>query len=441
MPHESKPPAPRSEEGLLRVVGRWDMVALVINGIVGAGIFGLPAKVHALLGAWGVFAIVACAALMGLIVLCFAEVSSRFTRTGGPYAYTDDAFGPFTAFVVGWLLWLARVTGLCAISAVLVEYLSLFFPSLAGNVPRALFLTAIIGSLAALHIRGTRGVTKFGGAITIAKLAPLLIFVIVGLPSVNWQHVSFDVLPTRASFSSGVLLLGFALVGWENAAIAAGDIRDPRRDTPFALLFGLTLVAALYVGIQLVCAGTLPGLASSQRPLADAAMQFMGPAGATLIVAGAAISILGTLNAGVLVLSRIPYAMAESKQLPGALARLHPVYRTPVLSIVVSCGIVLLLTLTRGHIYLLTISTISRLFVFAVTIVALPVFRRRATAAPALFSLPGGMTIPVVALVMIVWLLTGTSWKETRDVAIATLAGMAVFLLTARNRRNPLKSA
>ena len=432
MPPES--PVAEGESGLLRVVGRWDMVALVINGIVGAGIFGLPAKVHALLGAWGVVAIVACAALMALIVLCFAEVSSRFTRTGGPYAYAAEAFGPFTAFVVGWLLWFARLTGLCAISGVMVEYLSLFAPALVHDVPRALFLSAIIGGLAVLHIRGTRGVTRFGGALTIAKLAPLLIFVVAGMPAIDWQQISFDTSPTGANFSSGVLLLGFALVGWENAAIAAGEIRDPRRDTPFALLSGLMLVVALYVGIQLVCAGTLPALGTSQRPLADAALQFMGPAGATLIVVGAAVSILGTINAGVLAISRIPFAMAEARQLPPALARLHPVYRTPVLSIAVSCAAILLLTLTRGHIYLLTISTISRLFVFAVTIAALPVFRRRPKMAPALFSLPGGMTIPVIALLMIVWLLSSTSLRETRDVVIATLAGMAVFLLTARKR-------
>ena len=265
MPPES--PVAEGESGLLRVVGRWDMVALVINGIVGAGIFGLPAKVHALLGAWGVVAIVACAALMALIVLCFAEVSSRFTRTGGPYAYAAEAFGPFTAFVVGWLLWFARLTGLCAISGVMVEYLSLFAPALGHDVPRALFLSAIIGGLAALHVRGTRGVTRFGGALTIAKLAPLLIFVVAGLPAIDWQQISFDTSPTGANFSSGVLLLGFALVGWENAAIAAGEIRDPRRDTPFALLSGLMLVVALYVGIQLVCAGTLPALGTSQRPL------------------------------------------------------------------------------------------------------------------------------------------------------------------------------
>jgi basic amino acid/polyamine antiporter, APA family len=373
------------DSGLLRVVGRWDMVALVINGIVGAGIFGLPAKVHALLGAWGVLAIVACAAMMALIVLCFAEVSSRFTQTGGPYVYAAEAFGPFTAFIVGWL-----------------------------------------------HVRGTRGVTRFSGAITSAKLAPLLLFVAVGLPAIDWHRVSFETLPTRASFSSGVLLLGFALVGWENAAIAAGEVRDPRRDTPFALFVGLALVVALYVGIQVVCAGTLPALASSKRPLADAALQFMGPVGATLIVGGAAVSILGTINAGILAISRIPFAMAEASQLPGALAKLHPVYRTPVLSIAISCISVLLLTLTRGHIYLLTISTISRLFVFAVTIAALPIFRRRPTMPPALFTLPGGMSIPLVALASIVWLLSGTSLNETRDVVIATVAGGLIYLVTIR---------
>ena len=141
---------------------------------------------------------------------------------------------------------------------------------------------------------------------------------------------------------------------------------------------------------------------------------------------------LGTINGGVLAISRIPFAMAEAKQLPKALAGLHPEYRTPVLSILVSCAAVLILTLTRGHIYLLTISTISRLFVFMVTIAALPIFRRRATVAAALFVLPGGMTIPIVAFGLIVWLLTGTSWAETRDVLIATVAGAAVFLVSRR---------
>ena len=417
-----------SEPGLLRVVGRWDMVALVINGIVGAGIFGLPQKVHALLGAWGLLAIVACAILMGCIVACFAEVSSRFSETGGPYLYAAEAFGPFAAFVVGWLMWLARVTGLCAIAGVLAEYLSFLIPAVGSGVPRAVLLTGVIGALGVLHVRGTRGATRFGTIITIAKLAPLLLFVALGLSQIDAARFDFGVQPGRREFSSAVLLLGFAFVGWETALVAAGEMREPRKDAPFSLAVGLTGVAALYVGIQAVCVGTLPGLAQSTRPLADAANTFLGPAGATLIVIGAAISMLGTINGGILAVSRIPFAMAEAKQLPKALSVLHPEFRTPVLSIVLSCAVVLLLTLTRGHIYLLTISTISRLFAFTVTIAALPVFRRRPAMAPALFTLPGGITVPVVSLGLIVWLLSGTSWTDTRDVVIATVAGAVVFV-------------
>jgi basic amino acid/polyamine antiporter, APA family len=421
---------PAASPGLLRVVGRWDMVALVINGIVGAGIFGLPQKVDALLGTWGLLAIVACAVLMGFVVACFAEVSSRFTESGGPYLYAESAFGPFTAFVVGWLLWLARITGLSTIAGVLAEYFSFLVPSVGSGVPRALLVTAVIGSLAWLHVRGTRGATRFGSAITIAKLAPLVLFVLIGLTAIDPALFVQSAQPTRSDFSSAVLLLGFAFVGWETALVAAGDMREPRRDAPFALAIGLAGVAALYVGIQAVCIGTLPGLSQSTRPLADAAATFMGPFGATIIVAGAAVSMLGTLNGGVLGISRIPYAMAEAKQLPAAFARLHTSYRTPVLSIVVCCAAVLVLTLTRGNIYLLTISTISRLFVFMLTIVALPIFRRRRDVAPALFMLPGGFTIPLVACGLILWLLTGTSWAETRDVLVATGAGAGVYAIS-----------
>ena len=423
------PSASEGSPALLRVVGRWDMVALVINGIVGAGIFGLPQKVHALLGAWGLVAIVACAVLMGCIVACFAEVSSRYTQTGGPYVYAADAFGPFTAFVVGWLLWLARVTGLCAITGVLAEYLSFLVPPVGAGLPRGMLVTAVIGGLAWLHVRGTRGATRFGSAITIAKLAPLFLFVIVGLPHVDVARLDFSVQPQAANFSSAVLLLGFAFVGWETALVAAGEMRDPRRDAPFSLGVGLAGVAALYVAIQAVCIGTLPALGDSQRPLADSALTFLGPAGATLIVVGAVISMLGTINGGVLAISRIPFAMAEARQLPPVLASVHPVYRTPVLAILASCTVVLLLTLTRGHIYLLTISTISRLFVFALTIIALPIFRRRTNMTPALFTLPGGLAIPALALALIGWLLLNTSWKETRDVLIATAVGALLYLI------------
>ncbi len=412
---------------LQRALGRWDLVALVINGIVGAGIFGLPSKVHALLGSWGIVAIVACALLIGLVILCFAEVGSRFTETGGPYVYTSRAFGARPAFIVGWLLWLARVTGIGAITSLLVQYLSLIIPSIGSGLPRALFLTVVIASLTALNITGVLRAARVGDAITIAKLLPLLLFVGVGLFAMQPAAFDFSVQPSNADFSAAVLLLGFAFVGWESAVVTAGELRDPRRDLPFALITGMLVVIVLYVAIQAVSVGTLPTLATSERPLADAANVFLGPYGSTIIVVGAVISMLGTINGGLLTISRIPFAMAEAGHLPASISAVHPRYRTPVLSIVVSSSVVLVLTLTSTFTYVLTISTIARLLVFAVTCAALPVLRKHEAEMPALFRLRGGPVIALAALVLIAWLLASTSWSETRDVLIAAVVGVVLF--------------
>ncbi len=415
------------DAGLRRVLGRWDLVALVINGIVGAGIFGLPSKVHALLGSWGIAAIVACALLIGLVILCFAEVGSRFTGTGGPYLYTRAAFGARPAFVVGWLLWLARIAGIGAITSLLVQYLSAFFPAIAHGLPRAIFLTTVVMSLTAVNITGVLRAARIGDAITIAKLLPLLVFVGVGLLHVQGSAFDFAQTPSNANFSSGVLLLAFAFVGWESAVVTAGELRDPRRDLPFALIVGLAVVIVLYLAIQVVSVGTLPTLAGSERPLADAARTFLGPFGSTMITVGAVISMLGTVNGGLLTISRIPFAMADAGQLPPSLARLHPRYRTPVVSIVVSSVVVLALTLTSTFTYVATISTVARLLVFGVTCAALPVLRRQEQERPARFQLTGGPVIAVAALLLIGWLLASTSWHETRDVLLAALVGLVIF--------------
>ncbi|HYW51813.1 MAG TPA: APC family permease [Gemmatimonadaceae bacterium] len=428
---------------LVRALGRWDLVALVINGIVGAGIFGLPARVHALIGMWGIIAIVACALLVATVVLCFAEVSSRFRDTGGPYLYTAEAFGPLPAFIVGWLLWLARVAGICAIAGILVEYVGLLVPGVERGVPRAIFLTVIIGGFTALHVSGVARSIRVGNVITVAKLVPLLLLAGVGLATIDMSTFALPAwrelpLPSRGDFSSAVLLLTFAFVGWETAVVAAGETRDPGRDMPFALLIGLGAVVMLYAALQAVCIGLLPALATSSRPLADAASALIGPVGGTIIVLGAAVSMLGTINGGMLTISRIPLAMADAGQLPAFLRRLHPTTSAPVPSILLSAVAVWVLALTSTHVYVLTISTIARLLVFAVTCAALPVLRRRNTPAPARFRVAGGLTIPVLSLLMIAWLLSGTSITETRDVVLAAVAGgvlHAVVQGTSQRRR------
>ena len=424
---------------LVRVVGRWDLVALVINGIVGAGIFGLPARVHALVGIWGLIAIIACAVLVTTVVLCFAEVSSRFRDTGGPYLYTAEAFGPLPAFIVGWLLWIARIAGICAIAGILAEYLALLVPGIDRGVPRAVFLTVMIGGFTMLHVSGVARSIRVGNIITVAKLVPLLLLVGIGLTAIDTSTLSFAAwrevpVPSRSDFSSAVLLLTFAFVGWETAVVAAGETRDPGRDMPFALLVGLGGVVALYVALQAVCIGLLPSLATSSRPLADAATALVGPVGGTIIVLGAAVSILGTINGGMLTISRIPLAMADAGQLPALLGRVHPVTRAPVPSIVLSALVVWVLALTSTHVYVLTISTIARLLVFAVTCAAMLVLRRKTSSPPAQFRLAGGIAIPAASMVLTAWLLSGTSGRETRDVVMAAVAGGALYAVMRLQR-------
>jgi amino acid transporter len=410
---------------------------LVLNGIIGAGIFGLPAKVQALLGVYGLAAILVCAAVIGLVILCFAEVASRFTQTGGPFIYAGAAFGPLLGFLTGWALWIARVTGCCAICSLLLQYLADLGPAMNQGAGRIATATVIIGGLTVIHVQGIRRAAFFGNLVTLAKIAPLLLFVAIGLFHIDWARFQHSGPPINQHFAEAVLLLGFAFVGWEGVVVAAGETQDPRRCLPRALITGLVLVALLYALIQLVCIGTLPQLAASERPLVDAGRTFLGPAGTLMITLGAAVSMLGTLNGSMITISRLPYAMAAAGQLPRAFAAVHPRYRTPHVAVVFSALLVLGITLSGQFVYLLTVSTVSRLLVFGVTCAALPKLRRSPLVPSARFVLLGGPVIPAAALALIVWLLASSSFAATRDVAILTACGALLYAVGRRKDGMP----
>jgi APA family basic amino acid/polyamine antiporter len=422
--------------GLLRAIGRWDLLALVINGIVGAGIFGLPAKVHALLGVNGLWAIIVCAVIIGLVILCFAEVASRFEQTGGPFVYAATAFGPIAGFLTGWVLWVARVTGCCAICSLFLQYAAYFSPDMDRGAGRVTAAVGIVGTLTLIHFFGIKRAVLFGNIVTVGKILPLLIFIAVGLLHMDPLRFSQSGPPIVGHFAQAVLLLGFAMVGWESVVVTAGETRNPQRDLPFALIAGLSAVAILYLLIQIVCIGTLPQLSASERPIVDAARIFMGPWGATLVTLGALVSMLGTLNVTMLTVSRVPYAMALAGQLPHVLGRVHPRYRTPYVAVVLSGALVLALTLSSSFVYLLTVSTISRLLVFAVTCASLPKLRQMAAVPAARFVLPGELVIPCTAVMMIAWLLVSSSWIESRDVTILILLGGLVYAVGKRRAKS-----
>ncbi|HMB29045.1 MAG TPA: amino acid permease [Blastocatellia bacterium] len=429
-----------SQKGLVRGIGRWDLLALTINGMVGAGIFGLPSRIYGLAGVWSVVAYLVCAALVTLITLCFAEVGSRFAETGGPYLYARMAFGSVIGFEVGWLVWLARVTAFAALCNLLLGYLSFFWPAAGSGLTRALVITVVVIAMTTVNLIGVREAALVNNLFTIAKLTPLLLFIVAGLFFLSPETFIAPAAPNYGDFSTAALLLIFAFSGFEMAVVPAGETRDPRRHVAFALLTATGVVALLYVMIQVVCIGTLPGLASSERPLVDASSRFLGATGASIVSVGALISITGTLNSNMLVAPRILFAMAEQGQLPRPLAATHRRFRTPHIAILISAAVTFVLTLQGTFISALTISTVIRLLVYIATCVALPVLRFRKDAPAPRFNAPAGAAVAVAAATLSMWLLSNSPSNDARAVGLAAALGLPIFFAYRLLKKPPISA-
>ena len=417
----------KPDEGLVRGIRRWDLVAIVINGIIGAGIFGLPSRVYSLIGTYSLIAFVACALVVALIILCFAEVSSRFSETGGPYLYAREAYQPAVAFEIGWLFWLARATAFAANCNLLINYLSFFWEPATTTIWRASIIVFIVAALAVINVLGIRQAAIVSNFFTVGKLVALIIFIAAGLFFLNPQAFEFGPAPPPGSFSQSVLLLVYAFTGFEMATVPAGEVRDPQRNLPRALIIAIFVVAFIYILVQVVCVGTLPGLAQSQKPLADAGMHFLGTAGGAIISAGAVISITGNLNILLLSASRLPFAMAEQHQLPQLIGSVHKRFSTPHIAIAITAALLLFLTLKSSFVQLLTISTLARLVTYGATCLALPLFRNRREIPAPVFRLPGGTVIAILSLLLIVWLLAHSTLQEAQATAIAAGVGLLIY--------------
>jgi basic amino acid/polyamine antiporter, APA family len=419
-----------NDEKLIRGISRWDLTAIAINTIIGTGIFLLPARVTGLIGSYSLIAFISCALIIAFIVLCFAEVSSRFQSTGGMYLYAREAFGSAVGFEVGWLYWIVRVTTFAANCNAFLIYLELFVPSANQGFLRILLIGLIVLMITVVNFIGVRESAIMTNIFTVGKIVPLLIFAAVGIFFIQPANFNFAATPDYGKFSEAVLLLIYAYVGFEAAVIPAGETKEPRKSMPFALLTALLFCAVLFLVIQIVAIGTLPELAESKTPLADAAGKFMGGFGAIFIGIGALVSILGNLNGGFLAASRIPFAMAEQKELPQFLAKTHTQFKTPFLSIILTGFVILILTIQSTFFTAVAIATITRLLVYATTCASLPVFRsRRGEDTPeAEFLAPFGVVASVLSLILIVWLLTNVDFrKEGLAILIAAAVGLIVY--------------
>ena len=420
------------KRGLVRAMGRWDLTAVGVNQVIGSGIFVLPASVAMLVGVpSSPWPFVLAGVANTLIVLCFAEVSTRFRKTGGPYLYAREAFGSFVGFEVAWMLWLTRLASLAALANALALYLAYFLPGASSGGGRIAVVTVTIGGLALINFLGVRYGSWTVNFFTVSKLVPLLGFVFVGVFFVDPSRFSGFSASITPGTGEAVLLLMFAFGGYELSTLPAGEARTPRRDVPFALLTTIAVVCAIFLSVQLVTVGTLADVASSETPLADAAASFLGPAAGVLLAIGGVISIAGS-NAGTMLAGpRVTYAMADRGQLPRFLAHIHARYRTPDASIWIYAAVAWGLAVSGSFEQMAKVSAVARLVFYVATCASVPVLRRKGGDVEG-FRLPGGALVPVLAVLSSIAIILGADRVSLVSGGVAL--GIGALLYAAYGR-------
>jgi basic amino acid/polyamine antiporter, APA family len=421
---------------LRRALGRWDLTAIGVNQVIGGAIFLMPSQVAAQIGAWSPIAFV----LMGLaslaVALCFAEVGSRFDSTGGPYLYTRAAFGRFVAFEVGWMQWFTRAASQASVMAGIALALGYYWPAVTAGWPRTLLLVGVTAALTWVNVRGIRQSAWLVNALTIGKLLPLALFIVVGLRYVHAEALTTLPPLTMRQFSAAALLMIFVYGGYDVVPVPAGEALDPRRHVPFALVTTILTAMSVMTLAQIVAQGVLPDLAAHSTPIADAAAVFLGAGGALLVGIGSVISMTGNNAGQVLGGSRMLFALAEHRELPAFFGRIHPRYRTPANAVIFTSVVAVVLALTGSFAKLAVVSALARLVTY--TGVSAATLRLRSpryadVVKPATFVAPLGPVVPAIAIFVSLAIAAGA----TREQLLGGFAALAVgaVMFAAHPRR------
>lgn len=427
-----------SAPALRRALGRWDLTAIGVNQVIGGAIFLMPSQVAAQIGGWSPIAFV----LMGLaslaVALCFAEVGSRFESTGGPYLYTRAAFGRFVAFEVGWMQWFTRAASQASVMAGIALALGYYWPVVTAGWPRALVLIGVTAGLTWVNARGIRQSAWLVNALTIGKLLPLALFIVVGLRYVDVAAVTTLPPVTLKQFSTAALLMIFVYGGYDVVPVPAGEALDPRRHVPFALIATILTVMAVMTLAQIVAQGVLPDLAAHSTPIADAAAVFLGTGGALLVGIGSVVSMTGNNAGQILSGSRMLFALAEHHELPALFGRIHARFRTPAHAIVFTSLVAVVLALTGSFVKLAVVSALARLVMY--TGVSAATLRLRSprfanVVAPATFVAPFGPTVPAIAIVVSAAIAAGATREQLLGGVAALAVGAVLFVLGNRADR------
>lgn len=400
-------------------MGVRSLTVMAVNLTIGAGIFALPAVIAMQLGASAIWAYLICGLLIVPTFLCFVELGTKITASGGSYVYVEKAFGPLAGFLTNTLYWLGyAVMTDAALAIVMTDNLATFFPVLSIPHYRMIFLAVLMGGLAALNVIGVKESSRFVVTVTLIKILPLLLLIVVGIFYVDVDNFKSANTFSVNSLGEASLILFYAFGGAESVLSASGEIKDPKRTIPRGLILGVLIIILIYVLIQIVAQGILgDALASeSTAPLAGVAEKVFGSYGMMLLVAATAISCFGTISGDLLACSRIPYAAARDGLLPSYLGKLHPKFATPYRSIIMYALVGFLLSVSGGFRQLAIMSSASLLLVYAGVIAS--TIRLRNMKSENSFTIPGGLTIPVIAMIGTLWFLSNLAAREIIVVGI-----------------------
>jgi len=428
------------KEDLKREIGVRSLTLAILNMTVGTGIFVIPAIVAENLGAAAIVAYLFCGALIFLIALCFAEVGSKVTTSGGTYAYIESAFGPFAGFLANNLFWMGScVVSDAAIANALADTLKYFIPILNNPAARTVFFFLLFGILAINNVRSVKSGVRFIELAAFGKLLPLVLLVLAGIAFVSPEHLKWTTAPTVGNIGTASLLLIYAFLGMETPVSNSGEMKNPSRTVPLGIFYGISAVLVLYISIQLVTQGILGDalFAHKDSPLGAVAGIIFGKVGITLVIIATAVSMFGGLGGSILGNPRVLYAGARDGILPKALAKVHPRFFTPYIAVITYASLGFLLAALGAFKQLAIITSASTLLIYLG--VVLSVMKLRKTTAPAYektFRIPGGVTIPLLAIAAIVWLLSNLAKEELTGITIFIFVLAMIYLAKKKMKKN-----
>ena len=407
---------------------------LVLNAMIGSGIFALPGKVAVNAGLWSPWLFLVVGLLFLAVVLTFAELASYYDDSGGPVIYATQAFGPLAGFSTGWVLFVSRMTAFAANAGIMATYLGSLWPFLGQGTGRALIISFVTIGLTWANVIGVKDGVRTMGVFTVLKVVPLVLLVLMGL-----QHVTTATLiPVGSLFFDGIgstsLLLIYAYVGFETMAVTAGETSQPRKVLPRALVSTVIVTGLLYFLIVLVFVSVVPASNYDEATLVDVGRALAGPVGALVITLTTVFSIGGNCAGSMISAPRLIFALAENRQLPRWFAHVNTKYGTPDHSILVMGGLALAFALTSNFVELAIASSLSRLLAYILSIASLPIIRRQAdeqTRAEA-YHIKGGYTLPVIGLLICIWLASQASAQDWKTIGVLLAVGLALYAIERR---------